>query len=158
MKKALFVLTTVLLFAADAMAQQFLIDKISLPDTGGDIGFYANIDVKEGEKILYDLKTASPQEARAELSASEVKSLISSLKQSMLYYTKWCKLAHDIGFRLLSKRIPTTFADQNIYFTEEDKWYYESGVDMWATFFVDAEGGCHFILESDYMTSKEAVA
>lgn len=158
MKKALFVLTTVLLFATDAMAQQFLIDKISLPDTGGDIGFYANIDVKEGEKILYDLKTASSQEARAELSASEVKSLISSLKQSMLYYTKWCKLAHDIGFRLLSKRIPTTFADQNIYFTEEDKWYYESGVDMWATFFVDAEGGCHFILESDYMTSKEAVA
>ncbi len=158
MKKALFVLTTVLLFATDAMAQQFLIDKISLPDSDGDIGFYADIDVKEGEKILYDLRTTTSQKARAELSASEVKSLISSLEKSMQYYTKWSKLAHDIGFRLLSKKIPTIFADQNIYFTQEGKWYYESGVDMCAMFFVDAEGECHFILESDYMTSKELAA
>lgn len=158
MKKALFVLTTVLLFAADAMAQQFLIDKISLSDSGGDIGFYADIDVKEGEKILYDLKTASSQEARAELSASEVKSLISSLEKAMEIYAKWSKLAHNIGFRLLSKEIPTTFADQNIYFTQEGKWYYESGVDMCAKFYVDIDGECHFILESDYMTSKELAA
>lgn len=158
MKKVLFVLTTVLLFATDAMAQEYLIDKMSLPDIGGEIGFYADIDVKEGEKILYDLKTASSQEARAELSASEVKSLISSLKQSMLYYTKWSKQAHDLGFRLLSKKFPTIFADQNIYFTQEGKWYYESGVDMCAKFYVDIDGECHFILESDYMTSKELAA
>ena len=35
MKKALIVLTTILFFATDVMAQQYLIDKISLPDSGG---------------------------------------------------------------------------------------------------------------------------
>lgn len=158
MKKRLFILASIVLFTSYAQAQEYLIDKMSLPDIGGEIGFYADIDVKEGEKILYDLKTASSQEARAELSASEVKSLISSLEKSIQYYTKWSKLAHDIGFRLLSKKFPTIFADQNIYFTQEGKWYYESGVDMCAKFYVDIDGECHFILESDYMTSKELAA
>ena len=156
MKKALFILATIALFASNVRAQQYLIDKIALPDTGGEFGFYVDINVNEGASVLYDLQANSPdQRARAELSSSDVNSLTSSLEKAMAIYEKWTQLAKEKGLRLLVKKIPVMIWDQNIYFTQEGKWYYEKGVDMCAKFFVDEDGGCHFILESDYMTSSE---
>jgi len=159
MKKVLFILIAMASFSLKGQAQLYLIDKFTLADSDSEYGIYMDIDVKEGEKILYDLQAYSPEQmARAELSANEVKSFISSLEKTIDVYEKWSKIARNNNYKLLSKRFPTTFADQNIYFTQENKWYIEKGVDMWAMFFVDAEGDCHLILESDYMTSSELAA
>lgn len=159
MKKYLLVLTAIALFASNGRAQQYLIDSITLPSTGGDYGFYVDIDVDEGVKVLYDLQAfSSDQRARAELSSGDVKSLVTSLEKAMVIFEKWSKLAREEKMKLVSKRFPTIFVDQNIYFTQEGKWYFEKGVDMHAIFFVDADGECQFILESDYMTSSELAA
>lgn len=159
MKKILCILSIVTLFVTQGRSQEYLIDKISLPAVGEDFGIYVNIDVNQGINVSYDLQAYSPQQkVRAVLSSSEVNSLVSSLEKGRDIFTKWSQLAHQKNIRLLSKRIPASFADQTLYFTQEDKWYFERGVDMQAVFFVDSEGACQFILQSDYMTSKELAA
>ena len=133
-----------------------VIDKIYLPATGGEIGFY--VDSEKPKYVYYDLIADDSQhKVLSRLSASDVKSLISSLQKAKNKYEEWSKVAIDEDCRLLSKKIPQIFKDQTIYFTDDNKWFRETGVDIKAMFSVDANGRCYLILQSDRMESEEVV-
>lgn len=59
---------------------------------------------------------------------------------------------------MISKKIPVSFTDKRVYFTQDEIWYQEDGVDIKAMFRVDKNGNCILSLETDYMTSEETVA
>ena len=158
MKKVSFILTAIVLFAFQVQAQKVMIDKISLPATGREFGIYIDINVSEGAKVFYDLQTPDPKEqAQSEISSMQLSVFVSALQKARDLFVKWSKIAHESGMKLLIKPFPTSFADQTIYFTKDNKWNHEDGVDMQALFYVDKDGGCQFILQSDYMTSEEVV-
>lgn len=81
-----------------------------------------------------------------------------SLTNAKQLFVEWKKTAESNSFGLMKKKMPTKMSDQNIYFTEEGRWFSETGVDMWFSFFVNSKGQCYLLLESDYMTSDEVVA
>ena len=158
MKKVLHIITAFVLFASQVQAQKVLIDKISLPATGREFGIYIDINVSEGAKVFYDLQTADPQQqAQAELSSMQLGMFIPALQKARDVFVKWSNISREKGIRQLVKPLSTTFADQTIYFTKDNKWNHENGVDMKALFYVDADGGCQLIFQSDYMTSEEVI-
>ena len=53
--------------------------------------------------------------------------------------------------------MPIPINDQTIYFTQDEKWYCEKGVDMTVLFSVNANKQAFCVIESDYMTSTEVV-
>lgn len=158
MKKTLLIVFTTLLFS-QAKAQMYLIDKISLPATNEVFGFYTDINVEENDCIYFDLQTPDPeQKARAKLSSYDVNAFLSALKKATSIFVEWAQIAKKNNCKLLSKQIPVSFNDLTIFFFQNNKWFFEEGVDMRSLFFVDDIGNCHFILQSDYMTSQETIA
>lgn len=158
MKRIILLLATFTFCTQLLQAQKMMIEKISLPATGEEFGIYADIGVNEWEEIFYDLQSPNPnQKVRSKLTYGEATSFISSLQNAKEIYIKWSQIAQQKGYTLFSKRIPTSFADQNIAFTQDNVWHYEKGVDICSVFLVDENGHCFFVLNSDYMTSEEAV-
>ena len=155
-KTKLLILSVLLLITTYVQAQFYSIDKMYLSETGREIEFY--IDVNEPKYIFYDLKTNEDnKKAIARLSSSDVNYLIRSLMKAQVKYEEWSKVAAEENCRFISKRIPTPFKDQTIYFTDENKWFREMGVDMKGMLSVDAFGKCNFVLQSDDMQSEESV-
>ena len=50
------------------------------------------------------------------------------------------RIAIDKNCRLVSKRIPQSFRDQTINFKDDNKWFYEEGVNV----------NCNFVLPMSY--------
>jgi hypothetical protein len=144
-------------------AQNHLIDSFTLSASGITYGVYADINCeKETNIIFFDLQSPNKeQEIQSCLNFSEknnnLKDFIEELIMAKNLYSKWKSIATLNGIKLLSKKMPVRLYDHDLYFTDKNKWYYEKGVDMWFTFYVE-EGNCYLILESDYMTSEETIA
>ena len=156
--KKLVLLIVICSFCLLTRAQLYMIEKISLPATGEEFGIYSDINVENAPVIFYELQAPNPdQKVRAKLTYNEADSFISSLMRAKDIYINWSQITQQKGYTLFSKKIPTSFDDQNIDFTDKDKWHSEDGVDMLAVFFVNEKGKPFFILKSDYMTSDEVV-
>ncbi len=159
--KKLVLLIAICSFNLLVQAQVVMVEKISLPATGKEFGIFTDINVETSELdpiVYYELQAPdSDQKVRAKLTNTAAKSFISSLKKAKEIYKKWSQIAQQKGYTLFSKKIPTSFADQNMDFTVRDKWYKENGVDMSSDFLVDEKGKPYFVLKSDYMTSAEVV-
>lgn len=167
MKKVLFTLALLASFVPYGQAQIFTFDKMNLPAIEMEIGIYSEINVTAPIRVYYNLRNSEDgQYAIAELTTIGVENLASSLAKAWKIFDKWSKVCQErwlpvgdnLGSRLLMKRIPVSFSDQTIYFTKEGQWHSEKGVDMHADFFMDENGKCFFILQSDYMTSTNTIA
>ena len=82
---------------------------------------------------------------------------IESLLQAKDIFVRWREIAKANHVSYLSKRMPVKFRDLDIYFTSDDKWMVEKGVDIEATFFVDEKGQCFLMVVSDQMNASEKV-
>ena len=154
--KLLFILSVLILFTSNGRAQMYTIDKIFLPATGMEVCFH--IDSEKSKYVYYDMKNEdSSEKALARLSTSEIKSFITSLKKAKTKYEEWSRIAKEEGTLAFSKRIPQSFRDQDIYFTDKGKWFREKGVDMNTLMSIDNYGNCYLTLQSDYMQCEEAV-
>lgn len=157
MKRISIFLTLIVIVSSYGWSQMHTVDKLFLPATGKQIGFY--VDMTKSKYIFYDLETENQQqEARARINSFNTEGLILALQKAKDKYEKWSKIAHEEGSLSVKKHIPVIFRDQTIYFTDDNNWYCEKGVDMHADFYVDENNSCYLILQSDYMTSKEIVA
>lgn len=168
MKKQYFLLlvTIIAVSANFSQAQTYMIEKFNLSAMGKDYGIYTNISYNSWDDLYFDMDAPNDQQfVQAQLSfspkkyePSELESFIKSLLQAKEFYLKWSNIARTIDLKLFSKRIPVNLVDKDLYFTDNGKWYNESGVDMKYTFFVDHSGYCYMIIESDYMTSTETLS
>ena len=155
-KRFLFILSALVLFTSYGRDQMYTIDKLYLPATGIEVGFHA--DSEKNKYVYYDMIIEnSSEKALARLSFSDVKSFVSSLKKAKAKYEEWSKIAKEEGASAFSKRIPQSFKDQDIYFTDNGKWFRETGVDMKTVMSVDNVGNCYLVLQSDDMQSEESV-
>lgn len=166
----------ILLFSIESLnAQINPIEVFSLSATGGTYGIYADINTKETDPFIY-FDWESPngfQKARTKISFketlsitiskdtirnSEVEIFIKSLETAKSKFEQWKLIAKNNNLKLLTKKLPCSFNDQYIFFSHDGKWYSESGVDIHTTFFINRNGDCYLILESDYMSSTEVVS
>ena len=150
-------------------AQSFLIETFDLEATGKTYGIYTDIDGNKSSSysLYYDMQAPNDeQEVQSKMSFyhnpsayySSIDVFKDNIKKAKTIYSKWKSIAQSNSLKLISKKIPVRVSDQNLYFTENGKWFWERGVDMWFTFYVNQEGACFLILESDYMTSDEVVS
>jgi len=151
-----------------ANAQNELIEKFELSATGNAYGIYTSIDCESASfsyDLWYDLQAPNEnQEVQSKMSFSltssmhNISSFTKALAKAKETFKSWKKIAQSNSLKRMAKKIPVSVADQELYFTQNDRWYSEHGVDMQFTFYVDDEGNCYMLLESDYMTSEEVVA
>ena len=163
MKKILFTLALFVFIASNGRAQvfgsqMFEVNKMYLPALDMQIGFY--YDIYNPKNIYYDLKSSNTQQlVQARIhTGTQYPDFISKIKRAQKTYEKWLKVAKEEGTRLFSKRIPIYLSDQDMYFTDDGNWYCEEGVDIQLRFFVDEHGNCQFVIQTDRMTSEEAVS
>lgn len=163
MKKVLFTLALFVFIASNGRAQVFgsqmyEVNKMYLPALDMQIGFY--YDVYKPKHIYYDLKSSnSRQLVQARIhTGTQYANFIANIKNAKKTYEKWTKVAKEEGTRLFSKRIPVYVSDQTMYFTDGNNWYCEEGVDIQLRFFVDEQGNCQFVIQTDRMTSEEVVS
>lgn len=166
MKRLIFLLN--LIIATTAInAQSYLIESFELSATRKIYGIYTDIDSGESSTscLYYDMQAPNDEQevqARINFGIRTASNNIDSFKKAFIKakekYIEWKQIAQTNSLVLLSKRIPAHVSDQNLYFTENGKWYSERGVDMWFTFYVNKDGLCFLILESDDMTSNEIVS
>lgn len=97
------------------------------------------------------------QKARLIIPPTRVDPFLRSMKQAKDYFIKWKDVASKQGIKLFSKNVPTRFSDLDMFFTSEGKWYREKGVDLNTRFFINEDGKCYLVLDTDYMTSEEEV-
>ncbi len=140
-------------------AQICLIDDFSLSGTDGAYGIYADIDCN-GKDIFYiDMDAPNKnQRVQMEIWGKHIDGFINSLQQAKLKYELYSKTAKKNNITLLSKDIKVSFSDREIYFTVDDKWHKENGVDLKCKFLATADGNCLLLLQTDYMTSTEVVS
>lgn len=165
-RNVLFVLFASLAFVANT--QNYLIETFKLSATGKDYGIYTDIDSGESSiyYLYYDMQAPNAeQEVQSKMSFyigttanSSIEVFKKELAKAKEKFVEWRTIAQSQSLKMISKRVPVRVNDQNLYFTENGKWYSETGVDMWFTFYVNKDGICYLILESDYMTSDEVVA
>ena len=158
MKRTLFT-TALLSFAAIINAQVFLIDSFTLTETDGAYGIYADIDCNEANVFFFDMQAPKDQQrVQMKLWGNYIDGFIQSLRSAQKKYQEWSKVAQENNVKLLSKDVSgASFTDKVVYFTENDKWYQEKGVDIKCKFIVSSVGSCHLALQTDYMTSEEVV-
>lgn len=166
--KKVFILLNLITLCSVANAQTELIEKFELSATGNAYGIYMSISCKS--EMSYDLYVdmQAPndnQEVQSKLSfcfnrnnVNTVESLTKSLTKAKEMFKTWKEIARTNSLKRMAKKMPVSVSDQNIYFTQNGKWYLDNSVDMWFTFYIDNDGNCYMLLESDYMTSEEVVA
>lgn len=166
MKKTI-ILISLIISCFASYAQNELIEKFELSATGNAYGIYTSINCESS--MSYDLwidmqAPNEDQEVQLKMTFSLTSTLnsVNSLTKNMVKaketFKKWKEIAGSNSLKRMAKKIPVSVADQELYFTQNGKWYSEHGVDMQFTFYVDDEGNCYMLLESDYMTSEEVVA
>lgn len=151
-------------------AQNEMMEKFELSATGNEYGIYMSINC-ETEAITYDMwfDMQSPnsngnQEVQAKMTfnftngpTNHLYMFNKSIIKAKETYKKWKGIAQSNSLKKIAKKMPISVSDMDMYFTQDYKWHLERGVDMWWTFYVNDDGQCYLILESDYMTSDEVV-
>ena len=158
MKKLLIIVFT--FFASYILnAQVLLIDDFTLSATEGAYGVYTDMDC-EVENVFYiDMQAPdASQHVQMRLLGKFLNSFVSSLRDAKEIYRSWSQIAKENHITFLSKDIKVSVPDKTLYFTDEGKWYLEHGVDLKCTFMVTQDGTCYLVLQSDDLTSSEAVA
>lgn len=139
-------------------AQVFLIDDFTLSASEGAYGIYANVDCSESNVFFVDMQAPNEQQhVQIKLSSSNLDAFVRSLQSVKKEYQEWSKVAQDNKIASFSKKFNSTFFDKELYFTDNGKWYHETGVDLKCKFIVSSDGSCHMVLQSDYMTDGEVV-
>ena len=165
--KRIFLLVAIISLATNLLqSQNYMIEKFHLAATDMDYGVYANVAFSAPYAVYFDMDAPNPQQrVQAYLAFtfkknaySEMEAFIKSLQDAYQKYSEWKNLAKNYSFKYFSKTIPVPLSDKTLYFTEDGKWFMERGVDMKYKFFVDSNGDCYLIMESDYMTSTETVS
>ncbi|MCR5065805.1 MAG: hypothetical protein K6A67_08550 [Bacteroidales bacterium] len=161
MKKTFIILLFIITaLSENVKAQVFLLDTFYLSATESIYGIYADINVSSSKLLYFDMEAPNDeQRVQVQLSInSDLNSFISSLWDAKTKFEEWEKIAHSNSIKTMTKTIPVRFRDEILYFTQDEKWYHETGVDMMAEFYVNSLGQCHLIIKSDYMTSSELVS
>lgn len=158
MKKAFFIV--VLLTACfGARAQHYqLIESFNLAASEGGFGIYSDIDPTGSRDMIVDMDAPNySQRVQLFLPFSKLSSFLKSLDQAKECFMRWREIAKNQGITHFSKDIPVVFGDQAMYFTSNDKWFRENGVNLKCRFLVDEGGNYFLVLDTDYMTSDQVV-
>lgn len=142
-------------------AQVQLMDTIHLHATNSIYGIYADVNVTSSLSVIFDMEAPNEtQRVQCEvfINGNGLGKFINSLENACKKYEEWSKIVQKESGTLISKKIPVSFTDKRVYFTQDEIWYQEDGVDIKAMFRVDKNGNCILSLETDYMTSEETVA
>ena len=170
MKKALFaILVYFVMFPIIANAQNHLIETFYLSAVDRVYGIYTDVDCSESTKLclFYDMQAPnSEQKVQSKIvfyykgdgAGRDFNYFKNDIKNAWYQYTQWKAIAESNNMKLISKKIPEHTDSQELYFTDNGKWYTDKYVSMWFTFYVDEDGNSYLILESDAMTSEEVVA
>lgn len=169
MKKALAIFVCFVAFQVIANAQNRLIETFYLSALDRVYGIYADIDCSESTNLClyYDMQAPNDEQRvqskvvftyKGARAGRDFDFFKKAIKKAWNQYTKWKAVAQANNVKLISKRIPVRLHLQNLYFTENGKWYSDKYVKMWFTFYVDGDCNSYFIFESDAMWSGEVVA
>ena len=160
MKKIISAVILVFSFYNITTAQTQLLDTFYLSATNSIYGIYADVDVSGSLSVFFDMEAPNDnQRVQCEIPIRyNLNPFIQSLNKACVKYKEWTEIIQEESGTMISKKIPVSFFDQSVYFTQDGKWYKESGVDIRAMFRVDKQGMCLLSIETDYMTSEENVA
>lgn len=162
--KKLFLLGLLFCISFSIKAQVEMIDSIVLSATGFSYGIYADVESSSEKCIYYDMDTPNPEHAvKVKLSLGSFSSngkldrLISSLEKAEKIYKEWEQNAQEESVRLFSKKIPVPLYGMNlmVYYNEEWRLVYNVRAQLY--FYVDKNGQCFLILETDKISLKETV-
>ena len=158
MKKVLFFIV-LLVSCVSAGAQHYqLIEVFNLAASEGGFGIYSDIDPTGSKDMIFDMDAPNySQRVQMLLPFSKLSSFLKSLYQAKEYFMKWREIAKNQEITHFSKDIPVVFGDQTMFFTSNDKWYRENGVDLKCRFLVDEGGNYYLVLDTDFMTSDQVV-
>lgn len=121
-------------------------------------GILTDSDVKNSE-IYLTMQVSNDNFALSRFKQYKLKEFIRTLEKAKGVYAKWMDNAKSSSVKQFSKRIEKVmFADQYIFFMADGNWYHEKGVNVWAKFYVDGNGDCFLIIETDKMSTDEVVS
>lgn len=169
MKKLLIVLVCCAVMPVIINAQNQLIETFYLSAVDRVYGIYTDVDCSESKKLClyYDMQAPnSEQEVQSKIVfyyngegvSRDFNYFKNDIKNAWYQYTQWKTIAESNNMKLISKEIPVYTDPQELYFTDNGRWYSDKYVKMWFTFYVDEDGNSYLILESDVMSSEEVVA
>ena len=157
--KRLSVFSLLLFLCISAGAQHYqLIESFKLAAAESVYGIFMDIDPDGQATMLVDMAGPNDsQQTRLIIPSTRVEQFLRSINQAKDYFLKWKGVALNGDLKLFSKDIPVRFSDLDMFFTSDGKWFKEKGVDLHTRFYVDDEGKCFLVLDTDYLTSEEEV-
>lgn len=137
------------------------IEKIQQIDTfvanGKTYSILSDFDTRKNAIYITLQTNKDGEHAMSKFSVYQINQLIKRFDKAEITYKEWSFRAKEASVKQFSKRI-SRIRDQHIFFTEKQTWYHEKGVNVWLRFFVDDNGECFFIMETDYMSTDEVVS